>query len=231
MIIPTKVEGSFNTDKGHTLGAFAYYFLCEGQQQTPLLGYSPLPINLVQAGIDQVKRIPGVDTQSIDIKKCNNPTFSATGTNLLATTAPQPAACDKQGPMQCGTGTGGAKQTTATSGAPGRAGETTATGTRVAGSTTTSGTTGGTIGGASGSVRSGAAPVTGTLATDSGVTAPGIAAGTSASGDQVAAVPVAVSLGLDGGGSSVLSALAGIVLVGVALLPPLLARRLAKGRR
>lgn len=231
MIIPTKIEGSFNTDKGHTLGAFANYFLCEGQQQTPLLGYSPLPINLVQAGIEQVKRIPGVDTQSIDIKKCNNPTFSATGMNLLATTAPQPAACDKQGPMQCGTGTGGTKQTTTTSGASGRVGETTATGTTVAGSTTTSGTTGGTTGGASGSVRSGAAPVTGTLTTDSGVTAPGIAAGTSASGDQVAAVPVAVSLGLDGGSGSVLSALAGIVLLGVALLPPLLARRLAKGRR
>ncbi len=230
MILPTNVEGSFNTDKGHTLGAFAYYFLCEGQQQTPLLGYSPLPINLVQAGMDQVKRIPGVDVQSIDIKKCNNPTFSATGTNLLATTAPQPAACDKQGPTQCGTGTGGAKQTTTTSTGSGHTGSTTGTSTGTAGPAP-AGTTGGAGGGTTRAVTSGGASVPGTTTTDSGATVPVVTGGANAAGDQVAAVPVAVSLGLNGGGSSVLYALVGIVLLGVALLPPLLSRRLVKGGR
>jgi len=116
MIIPTKSEQTFNDSKGHTLGDFAYYFLCEGQQQAPVLGFSPLPINLVQAGLDQVRKIPGVSAQNIDIKKCNNPTFSASGENTLARNAPPPASCDKQGRSQCTTGTGGAKQATASSG-------------------------------------------------------------------------------------------------------------------
>ena len=109
MIVPTEVSGRFDEDHGRTLGAFAYYFLCEGQQQADVLGYSPLPINLVQAGLSQVKKIPGVDVQSVDIRKCNNPTFSSNGSNTLATTAPYPPSCDKVGPVQCTTGTGGKK--------------------------------------------------------------------------------------------------------------------------
>ncbi|WP_242088996.1 phosphate ABC transporter substrate-binding protein PstS [Curtobacterium sp. DN_7.5] len=111
MIIPTTTDASLTTAKGKTLGAFDYYFLCEGQQQAEVLGYSPLPINLVQAGLDQVRRIPGVQAKSIDIRKCNNPTFSADGKNTLAVKAPQPPACDKLGATQCNTGTGGAKGT------------------------------------------------------------------------------------------------------------------------
>jgi len=114
MIVPTATTDTFSTDKGKTLGAFAYYFLCEGQQQAPVLGYSPLPINLVQSGLNQVRKIPGVAAQSIDIKKCNNPTFSSDGTNTLAKTAPQPAVCDRQGPYQCSTGTAGAANTPTT---------------------------------------------------------------------------------------------------------------------
>jgi hypothetical protein len=111
MIIPTSTQKSFTEAKGKTLGAFAYYFLCEGQQQAPALGYSPLPINLVQAGFDQIPKIPGAATQSVDISQCNNPTFSATGENTLALTAPQPEECDKKGDDQCLTGTGGAAGT------------------------------------------------------------------------------------------------------------------------
>ena len=118
MIIPTAVEGTFSSEKGRALGAFDYYFLCEGQQQAKQLGYSPLPINLVKAGLDQVRKIPGVQAQSIDIKKCNNPTFSTDGTNTLAKNAPQPPACDKAGPTQCGTAKagGGGATTPGTSG-------------------------------------------------------------------------------------------------------------------
>jgi len=112
MVVPTRLESAFNEEKGRTLGAFAYYFLCEGQQQADALGYSPLPINLVQAGLDVVTKIPGVQGQEVDIRKCNNPTFSASGENVLAKNAPQPPACDKRGPDQCGTGTGGAKTST-----------------------------------------------------------------------------------------------------------------------
>lgn len=112
IVVPTAADGTFNNEKGRTLGAFAYYFLCEGQQQADSLGYSPLPINLVQAGLDVVQRIPGVVAQEIDIRKCNNPTFSASGENTLAKNAPQPPACDRKGAGQCSVGTGGAKAET-----------------------------------------------------------------------------------------------------------------------
>lgn len=115
MILPTAESGPFNSAKGKTLGAFAYYFLCEGQQQAKPLGYSPLPKNLVVAGMDQIQRIPGVDVQSVDLTKCRNPTFSADGKNLLAENAPFPPACDKVGPTQCSTGTGGDTKPTGSS--------------------------------------------------------------------------------------------------------------------
>ncbi len=123
MIIPTAIEGNFTENKGLTLADFASYFLCEGQQQAEVLGYSPLPINLAAAGLEQVQRIPGGDPANKDIKKCNNPTFSPDGTNKLANTAPQPQPCDKKGATQCTTGTGGAAGTpTAVSGGNGGAG-------------------------------------------------------------------------------------------------------------
>jgi phosphate transport system substrate-binding protein len=108
LIVPTEVAGTFSTKKGITLGAFANYMLCEGQQQADALGYSPLPLNLVQAGFKQIARIPGAgDTSNVDISKCNNPTFKPgdkPGNNLLAKTAPMPQECDKQGATQCATG-------------------------------------------------------------------------------------------------------------------------------
>ncbi len=108
-ILPTKVGGQFNEAKGRTLGAFAYYAMCQAQQQSASLGYSPLPINLVQASFDQIRKIPGVVVQDISIAQCKNPTFSADGTNVLARNAPQPPECDKRGTTQCATGTGGVK--------------------------------------------------------------------------------------------------------------------------
>ncbi|MCX8530325.1 MAG: phosphate ABC transporter substrate-binding protein PstS [Rhodoluna sp.] len=120
MIVPTEVAGTFSLQKGKTLGAFAHYMLCEGQQQAGALGYSPLPLNLVQAGFKQISRIPGAsDAANVDISKCNNPTFKPgdkPGNNLLAKTAPMPQACDKQGAMQCD---GGSSSSTGGSGSGG----------------------------------------------------------------------------------------------------------------
>lgn len=121
MIVPTEVKppAVFTEKKGATLGAFASYFLCEGQQQAGDLGYSPLPMNLVLAGFEQIKRIPGASTANVDPSKCNNPTFKpgdSPSNNQLALTAAQPAACDKRGPDQCTTGTAGAKGDTPVSG-------------------------------------------------------------------------------------------------------------------
>jgi len=109
LILPTKVQGQFNEAKGKTMGAFSYYAMCQAQEQSASLGYSPMPINLVKASFDQIKKIPGVVQQTIDVTQCKNPTFSPDGKNLLAENAKQPADCDKQGPTQCETGTGGVK--------------------------------------------------------------------------------------------------------------------------
>jgi phosphate ABC transporter phosphate-binding protein len=146
MIVPTQIQDGFTSAKGATLAAFANYFLCEGQQQAEVLGYSPLPINLVKAGLAQVKRIPGAVVSSINIKKCNNPTFSTSGVNTLAQNAAQPSACDKKGVTQCTIGTGSTKGSspagtgtgTGTGTAPGT-GDTGSTGTGDPGAATTGG--------------------------------------------------------------------------------------------
>jgi len=151
MIVPTEVGGVFTTKKGATLGAFAHYMLCEGQQQAAALGYSPLPMNLVLAGFDQIKRIPGADPAAdTNSANCNNPTFKAgdsPNNNQLALTAPQPAACDKQGTTQCDTGTGGSTSTSAqgtgttgtSTGTSGTGTDTSGTGTGSTGSVTGNG--------------------------------------------------------------------------------------------
>ncbi len=105
LIVPTAVEDGFTTAKGFTLADFGKYALCQGQNQVDALGYSALPINLVQAGFDQLRRIPGANIPNIDIQTCNNPTFSTDGTNTLANTDPFPQSCDRQGTTQCGDAT------------------------------------------------------------------------------------------------------------------------------
>ena len=115
MIVPTEVGGVFTEPKGYTLGTFASYLLCEGQQQAEDLGYSPLPMNLVLAGFEQIKRIPGAGRRASTPTRATTPPSSPAtrpSNNQLALTAPQPADCDKRGPNQCTTGTAGAKEDT-----------------------------------------------------------------------------------------------------------------------
>lgn len=115
VILPTREESNFTRDKGLTLAAFGSYFLCEGQQQAETLGYSPLPVNLVQGAQRQVQKVPGGDpaTTGFTVAACNNPTLdpSDPNGNALAKNAPYPPDCDRQGATQCATGTGGAKNT------------------------------------------------------------------------------------------------------------------------
>ena len=111
LILPMTVQGQFTKDKGTTLAAFSYYAMCQGQQESASLGYSPMPMNLVQASFTQIAKIPGAVVQDINLQSCDNPTFSSAqgaNANLLAETAPYPPACDLQGATQCSTGTGGA---------------------------------------------------------------------------------------------------------------------------
>lgn len=143
MIVPTALENNFTENKGLTLADFASYFLCKGQQQVDVLGYSPLPVNLAAAGLEQIQKIPGGNPINKDISTCDNPTFSPDGTNKLAETAPQPQACDKRGSDQCLTGTGGAAGT-ATAPTSGGTGASSASGTGTgSGAGTGSGLSGG----------------------------------------------------------------------------------------
>lgn len=115
MIIPTgATDRRMTTAKRQTLADFMYYSLCEGQSKAGAYGYSPLPLNLVQAGFQQLAKLkqadPNVDLTNRDVTKCNNPTFVAghLTQNHLAQIAPKPAACDRVGQGPCGgvTGTG-----------------------------------------------------------------------------------------------------------------------------
>lgn len=226
IIVPTQVQGSFTKDKGTTLAAFANYFLCEGQQQAEVLGYSPLPINLVKAGLDQVRKIPGAVTKTVDIAKCNNPTFSKDGTNVLAKNAPKPSECDKKGVTQCTKGTGGAKADTPSSN----------------GGAAPAGNSGGSTG-SSGGVTDGA-----TTGTDRGAVAPG--GGAVAGGVPVSAVAGPVTCDADTGACAVINAvpieapapsgwgpmqslITAVIVVVVLLIfgPPLLVALARKGTR
>ncbi|MEV7232488.1 phosphate ABC transporter substrate-binding protein PstS [Streptomyces sp. NPDC051020] len=220
MILPLKEQGTFTEAKGKTLGAFSYYFMCQGQRQAPELGYSPLPINLVRAGFDQIRRIPGVKTQTINIKGCNNPTFSQDGRNRLAETAPYPKACDKKGAPPCTTGSGGAKGNGGSSG--GSSGGSAATGGANSGGTTASGGTSG-----SPSVD----PDTGQAVAPKGGTSAGAGASGGATGTIALAQPVTVAAGSGWGGAQTLMLLAVVTLLGLVLLPAAVSQALRRRSR
>ncbi|MEV6110134.1 phosphate ABC transporter substrate-binding protein PstS [Streptomyces sp. NPDC051940] len=220
MILPTKTESNFSENKGRTLGAFGKYFLCDGQRFVDDLGYSPLPKNLVEAGFEQLKRIPGAEVGTININSCRNPTFSSDGTNTLAKNAPFPPACDKQGPKQCTTGTGGA--TTPTNPGGGSAGGGSASGGSAAGGA--SGGTAGTAGGTAAAGGTGDAAGGTAIDPDTGQV---VNAGTGGSqGGDAYAVPVTTGASISSGLRNTLMVLAGVLLLAVTFGPPLLAGRL-----
>ncbi|MFB2583525.1 phosphate ABC transporter substrate-binding protein PstS [Herbiconiux liukaitaii] len=219
MIVPTAVAGIFTEEKGRTLGAFARYMLCEGQQQADTLGYSPLPMNLVLAGSAQIARIPGAGSSGIDPNACNNPTFSpgdSPSSNQLAATAPQPAECDKQGPNQCTTGTGGAVE------------ETPVTGTGSGGSSSDApGAAGASAGaGAAAGATAGAAAAAGTAPVydENGAL---ISGGTAVAGAAVSSPFTLADSGM--GPQQWLMVAAGVLLLVAVVVPPLVSRRLKHG--
>ena len=130
LIIPLTTSGTFSAAKGTTLTSFADFALCQGQVPMGQLGYSPLPINLVQAGFSQLAKVPGAVSQSINVSSCQNPTFPHDGVNPMVADAPDPPACAKEGAVQCapdgvtpvpggGSTSTGTTGSTGTNGAPG----------------------------------------------------------------------------------------------------------------
>ena len=252
-IIPTSAtDQKMTTAKRQTIADYLDFSVCGGQQQMGPIGYSPLPINLVQASFDQIKKLKtadkNVDVSQSTVTACNNPTFVANHPteNHLAQIAPQPPACDKVGAGPCtgtvdtGTAnpTGGKAPTPAgnsnggstnTGGGANTGGTGSTTGTANTGGGTTTGSTGttGTVGGG------GTLPGVGTGSTSNQL--PGVTSGSDATGQQVASGGGAVL-----GSSTVLAAsqshsvsitlaiVAGVLLLGVLVVPPLVAQRMRR---
>jgi ABC-type phosphate transport system substrate-binding protein len=134
LIVPragTHQPTNFSPAKGKSLSAFVDYFLCAGQREVAALGYSPLPLNLVQGGLLQNSKVPGAipGPNRTTLAGCKNPTFTK-GKLTLLLNAPQPSPCDKVGePLNCvvvngkattpGSGSGSPSPGTSSSTAPG----------------------------------------------------------------------------------------------------------------
>lgn len=225
MIIPTAAQDTrMTTAKRQTLADFLYHSLCTGQGDAGDYGYSPLTLNLVSDGFDQIRRLKTADPKVVltnrDVKSCNNPTFDGKNLskNVLAEQAPQPAACDKVGAGPCATGTGTGEPSTddnsgGAGGAPGADDTTGASGT--------------------GATPGGAAPVVDPETGEVVAAGPG-ATGSTAAGGSVYANPLLVSD--RPADSRTFGWLAVIELIALILLPGLFVsflrrRRLAGGLR
>lgn len=215
MIIPTAADDPrMTTAKRQTLADFMYYSLCAGQTKAGPYGYSPLPLNLVQAGFEQIAKLGAadedVDLSNRDVRSCNNPTFDGKNlsSNKLAQIAPQPASCDKVGEGPCGTATGTGEPSTDGAGA----GSGSSTGGSGAGGET-SVDVGGGGGGGAGGVPATIDPVTGEVI--------GGAPGTVTDAAAVYADPSTILVADRAGDTRMYAWLSGLLLVVLVVLPGL----------
>jgi len=172
MIEPTGTypspEPKITTGKRQSIADFAFYDICQGQGQIGGIGYSPLPVNLVEAGFGQINKLktatPKISLTKETILNCNNPTFveGQPNTNYLATIAPMPLACDRTGAGPCAaTATpNGLGSTPTKSGTYGNSGASHPTSSTTGGATATTGAAGTTSGTAAGSTSVGAGGTT-----------------------------------------------------------------------
>jgi phosphate transport system substrate-binding protein len=203
--------------KAQALAQFLDFSICQGQETIGGIGYSALPVNLVEAGFSQIEKIktaaPDVQIGALNINSCHNPTFvpGHPDENLLAQEDPNPPQCDKNGYGPCvgilnANGNGGQGSTTAN----GTGATPTSAGTGTSGSGTSTSGSGATP---SASAGTGAVnPVTGQAT-----------GATSAGGSAVADASVLPP----GQGSDlgiVLAVLAVVLLLAVLIAPPVLAR-------
>jgi phosphate transport system substrate-binding protein len=205
--------------KWQTLANFLKYSICRGQEYIGPIGYSALPINLVEDGFAQIDKIkaaaPKVSIDQINVSNCENPTFIAghPDENYLAKVAPYPPACDKQGEGPC-TGTlngnangGKGSSTPVSSGSPSPSASSSASVSASASPSTSGDSGGGSNGGGTGQLT-----------------------GTTASG-QVNPTAVSLPAGQSGVNDDVLYALAALLLLAVLAAPPLVARLWSGARR
>jgi ABC-type phosphate transport system substrate-binding protein len=128
LIVPrvgTTIPSNFSRGDGTTLSTYIDYFLCAGQQYSAELGYSPLPLGLVEGGLLQSSKIPGAIPPPSLASGCDNPTLK-NGKLVILADAPQPSKCDKLGaPLDCGTAAAGASSTPSSSASTGASSGTT----------------------------------------------------------------------------------------------------------
>jgi ABC-type phosphate transport system substrate-binding protein len=238
MIVPTgtsKQDSHITTAKRQTIADYLYYSICQGQAEVGPTGYSPLPVNLVQAGFGQIAKLKqadhNVDLTKRNVSTCNNPTFIAghPTENHLAKIAPEPAACDKVGAGPCADGVTPTSPTSATP-SHGGTSKNGSGGTPSGGSGTGGSGTGGSTAG--GSTGTGSNPG-GTSGSSIDPTTGQPVSGTSTT-PATADAPLTVPTGLAGYRSStetkVLAPLAVALLLLALAAPPLLARRLSRRR-
>jgi phosphate transport system substrate-binding protein len=200
------VTGNNFPAKWQTLATFLYYSICQGQEYIGNIGYSALPVNLVEDGFAQIDKIkaaaPKVQIGNQNIQTCHNPTFTEgnPNANYLAKVAPMPPQCDKSGYGPC-TGTLNAN-------ADGGKGSSTP----VSSSSPSPG--------ASSSASASASPST---SGDSGGSSPGGGTGQLTGSGQVDPTAVSLPAGQSGVNDDVLYALAALLLLGVLAAPPLVA--------
>jgi phosphate ABC transporter phosphate-binding protein len=112
MVVPRTLIDGFSTAKGNVLGQFINYIVCTGQQKAAILGYSPLPPNLVGFAFKAEQTIPGAPKPP-PLSQCDNPTITQQfQVNLHAAPPPSGATGGGGGGGGGGAGGGGGGQST-----------------------------------------------------------------------------------------------------------------------
>ncbi len=230
-IIPTgnstNGEQKTNSDaQRQTIADFLTYAICQGQAEMGPIGYSPLPINLVEAGFTQIAKLQTptgkVQLSSTPITSCSNPTFDKSDPtkNLLAVIAPQPPACDHEGAGPCTSTTVVNANPAANGSVPGAS--TAATGAS-AGSTATGAPTGAATAAATASASTSIDPLTGQTVS---------AGGANGNSDGSNAQPVAqeVSQTTANPGFDAMLYVLAVVMLLAALVAPVLVGHFLRGR-
>jgi phosphate transport system substrate-binding protein len=210
------------------------YSLCSGQAEIGPIGYSALPVNLVEAAYQQIGKQhtadPNVQLTGLNITNCHNPTFDPSNPNLnfLAQIAPLPPSCDHAGQGPC-TGNQGTENGNPVNGKPTAGNQTAAgSGSGSSGGSSSSGGTGSGGAGSGGTGSGGTGSTGGASQSNSGAGSVGLNNSSSGSSTtQPAVLNAAISLH-DDSPASVVAALgevaAVLLLLVLSIVPALVVR-------
>ena len=220
MIIPTSpTDPRMTTAKRQTLADFLYWDICGGQAEMGPIGYSPLPINLVEASFAQTNKLhtadKNVQLSHENVTTCHNPTFVAghPTENYLAQIATEPPVCDEVGHGPCTGGTGTGPRGNPHNGHAPSSSPSASTSPQPSGGST-------------------APTVPGQTTPSAGSSIPGVqpSTGTTSGVDDIIGEPNTLPASNNGGIGGLLAILAAIELLLVLAVPPIIARRIQRRR-